>query len=52
MNHPDWDVRCGFVRVLFEKRGSEAVPQLRAMLDVEPDDMVRNQICELLGREC
>lgn len=48
--HPHWDVRRCFIKVMVADRGGEAVPYLRAVLDTEVDDLVREQILDVMDR--
>jgi HEAT repeat protein len=50
--HPDWDVRCRFIRLLADRLGSAAFPALRSRLVCETDVMVRGLLNDILGRGC
>jgi len=48
INHPFWAVRNHFVRYAVETMGLEARPLLEARLKLEPEDLVKQQILDLL----
>ena len=48
--HPHWDVRRNFIRVMIAHMGERALPRVRAALDSEPDDLVREQILDIMDR--
>lgn len=50
LNHPHWDVRISFVRILAGRLGKRAIPYLNGALDRENDEMVKAQINEQIGR--
>lgn len=50
MAHPHWDVRGSFVRAMVRLLGQESIPYLQNALETEPDELVRGQIRDALGR--
>ncbi len=48
--HPDWDVRCRFIRLFADRRGDDALPLLKLRLSCETDEMVRALLNDILGR--
>lgn len=49
LNHPHWEVRCSFVRLLAELEGPAAREQLEARFLVEGEDLVLEQIRQALS---
>jgi HEAT repeat protein len=49
LNHPHWEVRSSFVRILAELEGTAARGRLEARFLVEGEDMVREQIRQVLA---
>lgn len=53
LNHPNWEVRSNFVRLIAELEGPLAYSRLEARFLVEDEDLVREQIrqvlCDLSG---
>jgi HEAT repeat protein len=50
LNHPHWDVRRNFIRLMVANEGEKSLPHLRSAIDVEGDVLVREQILEILDR--
>ena len=50
LNHPHWDVRRYFIRLMVAAKGEKSLPHLRSAIDFEGDDLVREQILEILDR--
>jgi len=50
LNHPSWDVRSGFARVMTELWGKRAIPYLRQALETECDAMVKDQLQGIVDR--
>ena len=49
LNHPHWEVRSSFVRLLADLEGSAAREQLEARFLLEGEDLVREQIRQVLS---
>lgn len=49
LNHPHWEVRSGFVRLLAELEGPSAREHLESRFLVEGEDLVREQILQVLS---
>jgi HEAT repeat protein len=50
LSHPHWDVRRSFIGSMAAAMAEKAVPHLRAALESENDDLVRERILEILDR--
>ena len=50
LSHPHWDVRRNFIGVMMAHQGEKALPRLKAALDSEADDLVREQILDIMDR--
>ena len=50
LNHPHWDVRRTFARIISILWGKRALPILQAALDTETDMLVKRQLAELVER--
>jgi HEAT repeat protein len=48
LNHPHWDVRRNFIRLMVAAKGENSLPYLRSAINVEGDVLVREQILEIL----
>ncbi len=48
--HPHWDVRRSFIKAIAAGRGAEAIPYLKAALDSEGDELVREQLLDIMDR--
>lgn len=50
LQHPHWDVRRAFVRTLAMLQGEKALPDFRAALKRESDELVRRLLTDLVER--